>query len=142
MRENLMSGIDGGALETGQPRRPSAGPGSVCWKTPPRWPGRDPACWYLLPRQRSTLHSLHWVRDVTFGEDLSQVRTGTLPRILATLRNLAIGIIRHAPISQHRSSDPPTRSHARSHARPTRHPICTLQMTVAYAAYRLIWGSI
>ena len=41
-------------------------------------------------------NSLHWVRDVTFGEDLSQVRTGTLPRILATLWNLAIGIIRHA----------------------------------------------
>jgi predicted transposase YbfD/YdcC len=41
------------------------------------------------------IESLHWVRDVTFGEDLSQVRTGTLPRILATLRNLAIGIIRH-----------------------------------------------
>jgi predicted transposase YbfD/YdcC len=41
-------------------------------------------------------NGLHWVRDVTFGEDLSQVRTGTLPRILATLRNLAIGIIRHA----------------------------------------------
>ena len=39
---------------------------------------------------------LHWVRDVTFGEDLSQVRAGTLPRILATLHNLAIGIIRHA----------------------------------------------
>ena len=31
----------------------------------------------------------------TFGEDLPQVRTGTLHRILATLRNLAIGIIRH-----------------------------------------------
>jgi predicted transposase YbfD/YdcC len=42
-----------------------------------------------------SIESLHWVRDVTFGEDLSQVRTGTLPRILATLRNLAIGIIRH-----------------------------------------------
>ena len=41
-------------------------------------------------------NSLPWVRDVSFGEDLSQVRTGTLPRILATLRNLAIGIIRHA----------------------------------------------
>jgi predicted transposase YbfD/YdcC len=40
-------------------------------------------------------NGLHWVRDVTFGEDLSQVRTGTLPRVLATLRNLAIGIIRH-----------------------------------------------
>jgi len=34
-------------------------------------------------------------RDVTFGEDRSQVRTGTLPRVLATLSNLAIGITRH-----------------------------------------------
>jgi len=34
-------------------------------------------------------------RDVTFGEDRSQVRTGTLPRVLTTLSNLAIGIIRH-----------------------------------------------
>jgi hypothetical protein len=40
-------------------------------------------------------NGLHWVRDVTFGEDLSQVRTGTRPRILATLRNLATGIIDH-----------------------------------------------
>jgi predicted transposase YbfD/YdcC len=40
-------------------------------------------------------NGLHWVRDVTFDEDRSQVRTGTLPRVLATLRNLAIGIIRH-----------------------------------------------
>jgi hypothetical protein len=48
--------IDGGALETGQPNEPSAGPRSVCWKTPPRWPGRGPACRHLPPRQRSTLH--------------------------------------------------------------------------------------
>ena len=41
--------IDGGALETGQPGRPSAGPGPVCWKMPPQWPGRDPACWILVP---------------------------------------------------------------------------------------------
>ena len=41
------------------------------------------------------IESLHWVRDMTFDEDRSQVRTGTLPRVLATLRNLAIGIIRH-----------------------------------------------
>lgn len=50
----------------------------------------------LVHGQWSIENGLHWVRDVTFGEDLSQVRTGTLPRILATLRNLAIGIIRHA----------------------------------------------
>lgn len=37
---------------------------------------------------------LHWVRDVTFAEDLSQIRTGTGPRMMATLRNLAISLIR------------------------------------------------
>ncbi|MCY7298122.1 MAG: ISAs1 family transposase, partial [Ilumatobacteraceae bacterium] len=40
-------------------------------------------------------NSLHWVRDVTYDEDRSQVRTGTTPRVLATLRNLAISIIRY-----------------------------------------------
>ena len=37
---------------------------------------------------------LHWVRDVVFGEDLSQVRTGSAPQLLASLRNLVIGILR------------------------------------------------
>jgi predicted transposase YbfD/YdcC len=36
----------------------------------------------------------HWVRDVTFDEDRSQVRTGQGPRMMAILRNLAIAIIR------------------------------------------------
>jgi hypothetical protein len=36
----------------------------------------------------------HWVRDVTFDEDRSQIRTGSAPRMMAILRNLAIGIIR------------------------------------------------
>ena len=39
---------------------------------------------------------LHWVRDVTFGEDRSQVRTRGGPRALAALRNLAIGAHRFA----------------------------------------------
>ena len=34
---------------------------------------------------------VHHVRDVTFGEDLHQARTGTGPAVLATLRNTAIG---------------------------------------------------
>lgn len=38
----------------------------------------------------------HWVRDVTFGEDHSQVRTGSGPRMMATLRNLAISLVRLA----------------------------------------------
>lgn len=37
---------------------------------------------------------LHWVRDVTFGEDASRVRTGTAPRVMASLRNLAISTLR------------------------------------------------
>ena len=37
---------------------------------------------------------LHWVRDVTFGEDLSQVRTESAPQLLAALRNLVIGMLR------------------------------------------------
>jgi len=39
---------------------------------------------------------LHWVRDVTFDEDRSQVRVGVGPRVMATLRNLAIGLLRLA----------------------------------------------
>jgi predicted transposase YbfD/YdcC len=37
---------------------------------------------------------LHWVRDVTFAEDHSQIRTGHGPAVMATLRNLAISIHR------------------------------------------------
>jgi hypothetical protein len=37
---------------------------------------------------------LHWVRDVTFDEDRSQVRTGSGPQVMATLRNLAISLLR------------------------------------------------
>lgn len=39
---------------------------------------------------------LHWVRDVTFDEDRSQVRKGNGPRVMASLRNLAISLLRLA----------------------------------------------
>jgi len=41
-------------------------------------------------------NKIHWVRDVTFREDASQVKTRSRPRIMATLRNLVIGLIRQA----------------------------------------------
>ena len=31
---------------------------------------------------------LHWVRDVTFHEDRSQIRTGSAPQVMASQRNL------------------------------------------------------
>ena len=37
---------------------------------------------------------LHWVRDMDWDEDRSQVRTGNGPRVMASLRNLAITVFR------------------------------------------------
>jgi hypothetical protein len=39
---------------------------------------------------------LHHVRDVTFGEDRSQVRSGAAPQATAACRNLAIALLRRA----------------------------------------------
>jgi predicted transposase YbfD/YdcC len=39
-------------------------------------------------------NKIHHVRDTTFAEDASRVRTGTAPRAMAALRNLAIGALR------------------------------------------------
>ncbi|MET9781512.1 ISAs1 family transposase [Nocardiopsis sp. NPDC055879] len=41
-------------------------------------------------------NKLHHVRDVTYEEDRSQVRTGSAPQVMATLRNTAIGLLRAA----------------------------------------------
>lgn len=57
-------------------------------------------------------NKLHWVRDVTYLEDKSLVRTGNAPRVMATLRNLAISLLRldgHANIAaanRHHARDP------------------------------------
>ena len=46
----------------------------------------DPARLLALVRGHWEIENrLHWVRDVTFDEDRSQVRTGTAPRVMATL---------------------------------------------------------
>lgn len=48
----------------------------------------------LIRSHWSIENSLHYVRDVTFGEDRSQIKTGSAPRVFATMRNLAIAILR------------------------------------------------
>lgn len=40
------------------------------------------------------IEALHHVRDVTYAEDASTLHTGTAPRAMATLRNLAIGLLK------------------------------------------------
>ncbi|MFI7231126.1 ISAs1 family transposase [Nonomuraea angiospora] len=47
-----------------------------------------------LIRGHWSIEALHHIRDVTYREDASRVRTGTAPRIMASLRNLAIGLAR------------------------------------------------
>ncbi len=48
----------------------------------------------IIRNHWSIENSSHYVRDVTFDEDDSQVRTGSAPQVMATMRNLSIGIIR------------------------------------------------
>lgn len=36
---------------------------------------------------------LHWVRDMTLGEDASRVRAGTAPQVLAALRNVVVHLL-------------------------------------------------
>ena len=40
------------------------------------------------------IEALRHVRDTTFAEDASRVRTGNAPHAMASLRNFAIGILR------------------------------------------------
>jgi len=41
-------------------------------------------------------NKLHWVRDVTMGEDASRIATGGGPRIMAGIRNLVLSLLRLA----------------------------------------------
>ena len=68
-------------------------------------------------------NGLHYLRDVTFAEDASQLRTGTGPQVMACLRNLAIGALCRAG---------PTNLAAalRQHARDPHRPLATLGITL------------
>jgi predicted transposase YbfD/YdcC len=47
-------------------------------------------------REQRSIESLHWLRDTLYQEDKSKVRTRNGPRVMAALRNLAIGALRMA----------------------------------------------
>jgi len=55
---------------------------------------------------------LHWVRDVTYQEDKSLVRTGNAARVMASLRSLAASLLRLdaqaniAAANRHHARDP------------------------------------
>ncbi|MGW0779109.1 ISAs1 family transposase [Streptomyces sp. NPDC002835] len=68
-----------------------------------------------LIRDHWRVEALHHVRDVTFAEDASQLRTGTAPRAMATWRNLAIGALHLAGSANIAAS---LRHNARNASRP------------------------
>lgn len=69
-------------------------------------------------------NGLHWVRDVTFAEDASQLRTGAGPQVMACLHNLVIGALcRAGPVN--------LAAALRHHARDPRRPLATLGITLA-----------
>jgi hypothetical protein len=56
-----------------------------------------PARLLALSRGHWTIENrLHWVRDVTFDEDRSRVRKGAGAQVMASIRNLAISLLRLA----------------------------------------------
>jgi predicted transposase YbfD/YdcC len=68
-------------------------------------------------------NGLHYVRDVTFAEDASRVRTGTAPQVMVCLRNLVIGALSRAgPVN--------LAAALRQHARDPARPLTTLGITL------------
>ncbi len=53
---------------------------------------------------------LHWVRDVTYLENKSLVRTGNAPRVMASIRSLAVSLLR---LDSHDNIAAANRHHAR-----------------------------
>jgi predicted transposase YbfD/YdcC len=48
----------------------------------------------LTRRHWAIENQLHWVRDVTFDEDRSQLRAGHLHHLMARFRSLVISLLR------------------------------------------------
>jgi predicted transposase YbfD/YdcC len=67
-------------------------------------------------------NKVHWVRDVTYDEDRSQIRTGTGPQVMAAIRNAAIGVLRLAGATNIAAAN-------RHHARNANRPLALLGIT-------------
>jgi predicted transposase YbfD/YdcC len=82
----------------------------------------DPALLARWLRGHWAIETLHWVRDVSFDEDRSQVRTGNGPQIMAALRNLVVTALRLAGVTNVAAA-------LRHHARNPYRPLATYKIT-------------
>jgi predicted transposase YbfD/YdcC len=70
------------------------------------------------------IEALHHIRDVTYGEDASQTRTGNGPQAMATFRNLAVGALKLA-------GHPSIAAACRHHSRDATRTLTTLGLSPA-----------
>ncbi len=111
------------AIQVARRRRPLNGKNSRKWSTETVYAVTSLTVTQASPAQLADFlrghwsieDSLHWVRDVTLGEDSSQIRTRNGPRVMASLRNLAITILR---LTGHACIAAALRHHARRPSRP------------------------
>jgi predicted transposase YbfD/YdcC len=115
------------AIQITRRTRPASGRGR--WRTETVYAITDLAPHQAHPAQLAAwirghwqVEALHWVRDVTFTEDHSQIRTGSAPQVMATLRNLVISILRLAGATNIAAA-------LRHHARDATRPLATLGIT-------------
>jgi predicted transposase YbfD/YdcC len=111
------------AIQIVRRRRPLTGKNSKKWSTETFYAVTSLAATQARPAELADIarghwlieDRLHWVRDVTYDEDRSQVRTGNAPRVMASLRNLAITVLR---LTGQPSIAAALRYHARRPGRP------------------------
>jgi predicted transposase YbfD/YdcC len=106
------------AIQIVRRRRPLAGKRSKKWSTETVYAITSLTAIQARPAELASIvrghwgieDRLHWIRAVVYDEDRSQVRTGNGPRVMASLRNLAIAILR---LTGHPSVAAALRYHAR-----------------------------
>lgn len=87
--------------------------GRVCGHVSRSSRGATPNAPQRVQGHWSIENKLHWVRDVTHDEDRSPITVGNGPRVMATLRSLAISVLRlrgHtniAKVNRHYARHPP-----------------------------------
>jgi predicted transposase YbfD/YdcC len=82
----------------------------------------DPVLLARWLRGHWAIEALHWVRDVSFDEDRSQVHTSNGPQVMAALRNLVITALRLLGITNIAQA-------LRHHARDPQRPLTTYKIT-------------
>ncbi len=70
----------------------------------------------LTRRHWGIENRLHYIRDVTLGEDACRVRSGSAPQILAGVRNAALHLLQE---STQRTSPPRSATSLPSHSKPS-----------------------